>query len=238
MKKLFPVFVAAALCTSAATAQNNDQNLPYWSARASYDLTTSSQDAQLLKPGSGGSIGVVYVRPLASRFYTQFGVMGTFASIKIDGSKELSHSLTRFKGHLNAGGFIVQGDFGWKFVQNSKVRLSLYTGPRIYINISVKTDYTEYRTHNDFHIDKPVSKSGCDIGWNVGLGVDIAHHWHVFVQGEMSFSNLASLNLYEPTGDGNSHISRAGLQVGIGYNFDTYKPQKRKKKPGSLIAGL
>lgn len=206
------VLTIMAFAVLSATAEK-----PYWSVRASLDMTTTTKTTHIGKFGAGGSVGAAYVVPFAKHFYTQFWGMGFYDRITLDGSNKLQYGPSKFNGHISTAGIMLQGDFGWKFLQTGNVRLSIYTGPRIYFNFDINDDYSYVR--NDWHYEKeePLQTWPVDAGWGAGIGVDIAHHWHVYVQGEMSFTNFINLDFFEAArGD---RFQRANIAVGVGYNF-------------------
>lgn len=185
--------------------------------RASFDLTTSTTARELTSFGPGVSVGGAYYAPFGKYTYLNIGVLFSYDTFGFKGS--VGDIVKRhYDGRIEIIGMRLPIDFGFKFYQTDKVRLSVYAGPHSYINFSVKDNITVLR-HGEYEkFDGQISHPGLDIGIGLGLAADLFRHWHIHVDATYGLSNLGrSTKLW--LADYAPYYKRLEVSVGLGYNF-------------------
>ena len=107
-------------------------------------------------------------------------------------------------------------DFGYNFLDKSKLKLSVYTGPQLYINFKFKTVYDLIYTENYQHYDENLVTSGLEICWAAGVAAELHKHWRLqagYVVG------LSKMGLSDGMALARVSFRRSQFNVSLGYNF-------------------
>ncbi len=215
MKKLTKIAILS--CMMALTCISTEAKKPtgaYFGARASLDMTTSTEITDLTGWGPGFSVGLAYHAPFARQFYFEPSLMFNYNTIDFEGQHGDKYSKRTYDGYIKGLGLNIPLNFGWNFFSAGPVGLSLYTGPHIFILFSNKLEATEiYKEYAPTKLKSDLSNPGMEIGWTLGVGADFFKRWHLQIDGTYSFSHMCAIEMTR------SHIRRAGISVGIGYNF-------------------
>ena len=206
------------LAAPAATYAEAPEDEAHAGVRVSFDMNTSTSYTYMVKWGPGVSVGGAYYAPFGRLTYFNVGLLFSYDTFKVDGSFGNKYAVKQFDGHIELIGLRLPLDIGLKFYQNDKVRLSAYTGPHLYFNFSLKGDYDLIRMGYTTHIKEKFSFPGMEIGWGLGVAVDILRHWHVHFEGTYGLSHLGEAEELRDVGS-HTYFKRAELSVGIGYNF-------------------
>ncbi len=214
---LFIAVIVGLLSASAASHAEGSGDKSHLGLRVSFDLSTSTTYTSVIHWGPGASAGVCYYAPFGRMTYFNAGVLLNYATMKVDGSFK-NKPLSRYNGHISTMGLRLPIDIGLKFYQTEKVKLSVYTGPTLFFNFSVKGKYDLIRGGGDLKIDDKISNPGMVIGWGLGLAADISRNWHVHFEGTYGLSHFGESEELREIGN-HSMFKRSDLSIGIGYNF-------------------
>lgn len=215
--------ILALLMTTPVFASNADFDDDYYEdeahfgVRATLDFDRSFGVSDLVKWGPGASVGVVYYAPFGRITYFNAGVLFSYTTFKLDGEGGTKYSPYIIKGHLRTPSLKVPLDFGVKFVDNRRMRLSVYTGPHLYFNFDLRAKYDLTRSHSTYPVNEKVTNSGMDLDWGLGVAADLGRHWHAHFEGVVGLSHFGTSNEFIPGTP--CAFRRAELSLGLGYNF-------------------
>lgn len=220
LKLMAAIFVASA-ATFTATAQDK----AYFGVRAAYDMCTSTKNSYMTGWGSGFSVGGVYFAPFGKLTFFQPGLMFYADNIRIDGTTKNEDNRHTYDGNIRTYGLRMPLDFGLKVINNKTIGLNVYTGPHLYFNFSSKMICDDTYYGKTTHINEKLSTPGMELGWALGIGINVCKRWHIFAEGIYGLSDLGKTYRFdriyiEDTEQSNaSYLRRAEFSFGIGYNF-------------------
>ena len=225
MKNYFRVLASILVLsfTMPVIAHNSDSfdkegDRPSFGVRAFLDLTDSRTVSEITDWGVGGAAGISY--------YVYFGKLANFnpgiligcETVKLDGYAGSEKRPFYFNGNIKTIGMRLPLDFGINVICLSNVKVSLYTGPHIFINFAVKGKYKKSTDKVTIPYDKTLDNYKCfELDWGVGLAVDIKRHWHVQVESNIGLNQFAEMEKVYP--DEISKFKRIAFSLGLGYNF-------------------
>lgn len=212
------VVLLAMLALSVSAQAQTEEDAAHFGARVQFDLNTSTKYSYMVHWGPGVSAGVAYYAPFGKATYFNVGVLFSYDTFDYNGDTKNEYNRRHYDGTLSMIGMRLPLDFGYKFLQTNKVRLSVYTGPHFYFNFDMKADYTMTRSNSSEKVSKDYSTSGMEFGWGLGFAADINRRWHAQVEGTLGLSNMCKTEDIE-LGPKGAHLKRAEISVGIGYNF-------------------
>ncbi len=215
-----------AAFTVLATLPSSAGDSARFGVRVSYDMTTSTRNSYLTGWGSGFSVGGVYYAPFGKMTFFQSGLSFCINNISLNGATRPGHNFPpfdRFIPHIFDGtirtiGLRMPLDFGLRIVESKAFNLKVYTGPHLYFNLSAKMICDVTYNEKTEHINEKFKTSGMEIGWGLGVGVNLFRRWHIFMQGVYNLSDLGSTYRFRDD-DEISYIRRAEISIGLGYNF-------------------
>ncbi len=149
--------------------------------------------------------------------YFNASLLFGYNTIDYSGTTPNKYNRVQIDGHISSLGLRLPLDFGLKFYDTQLVRLSVYTGPHLFFNFSLKAKYNEKRAYTEEKVDKDYTHSGMEIAWGLGLAADFAYRWHIHVEGVYGLSRMGRTNDIQ-VGE-TTHFNRAALSIGLGYNF-------------------
>lgn len=214
---LFLAIIIGIFTAPAASYAENTPDKSHLGVRMSFDLNTSTTYSSVIKWGPGASIGGCYYAPFGRMTYFNPGFMFCYNTLKIDGAFKNTPK-RNFKGTMSIIGLHFPLNIGLKFYQTEKLKLSVYTGPGLYFNFSVRGKYDLIKGNGTIKIDEKLSNPGMEIGWGLGVAADISRRWHVHLEGTYGLSHLGESEELRDLGD-HSYFNRAELSLGLGYNF-------------------
>ena len=214
MKRIAIPFVAAALALGA-----NAQEFNGWGMRAALDVnlpgkwkTANGESIKMFDKGAGGSIGVVYNKPIAGDFYFEPGLAlfydtYSYSDLNIwsgDETVAIDPKVKKF-------GLRMPLNFGYRVYLPSGFNFAVYTGPEL--NLGVKgTIGIDKELAEEAEIPDDLYKYGYrrfDCAWKIGLGFPIGR-WVVNIEG-----SCGHLDLHK--NDIQFHENR--LSLSLGYDF-------------------
>ncbi len=219
--KLLTAIVIASAATFTATAQDK----AYFGVRAAYDMCTSTKNSYMTSWGSGFSVGGVYFAPFGKLTFFQPGLLFYADNIRIDGTTKNEDNRHTYDGNIRTYGLRMPLDFGLKVIDNKVIGLNVYTGPHLYFNFSSKMICDDTYYGKTTHINEKLSTPGMELGWALGIGINVCKRWHIFAEGIYGLSDLGKTYRFdriyiEDTEQSNaSYLRRAEFSFGIGYNF-------------------
>lgn len=184
--------------------------------RVSYDLTGCTDSYGFIKSGSGFSVGASYTAYLASRIYFSPSVLFSYGKMKFDGPLEEKRHVD-INGDMTDIGARVPLDFGFNFVNASKVKASIFTGPQLHFNFSLRDKFDlHFSSGGDRHHESTVVTSGLEICWAAGVAVDLMRHWHVQAGYTIGLSKMGKSDviMIDPV-----TFRRSEVNITLGYNF-------------------
>lgn len=220
LKLMAAIFVASA-ATFTATAQDK----AYFGVRAAYDMCTSTKNSYMTGWGSGFSVGGVYFAPFGKMTFFQPGLMFYADNIRLDGMTKNEDNRHAYDGDIRTYGLRMPLDFGLKVIDNKVIGLNVYTGPHLYFNFSSKMICDDTYYGKTTYINEKLSTPGMELGWALGIGINVCKRWHIFAEGIYGLSDLGKTYRFdriyiEDTEQSNaSYLRRAEFSFGIGYNF-------------------
>ena len=220
LKLMAAIFVASA-ATFTATAQDK----AYFGIRAAYDMCTSTKNSYMTGWGSGFSVGGVYFAPFGKMTFFQPGLLFYADNIRIDGTTKNEDNRHTYDGNIRTYGLRMPLDFGLKVIDNKVIGLNVYTGPHLYFNFSSKMICDDTYYGKTTYINEKLSTPGMELGWALGIGINVCKRWHIFAEGIYGLSDLGKTYRFdriyiEDTEQSNaSYLRRAEFSFGIGYNF-------------------
>lgn len=220
MKRIILSLVAAftLFAQNISAAQNVDGDTKHFGVRMQFDMSTDTKYSYMVHWGPGVSVGGTYYAPFGRYTYFNCGLLFGYDTFDYDGDTQNKYNSAHFDGHLSMIGLKLPLEIGFKFFQTDKIRLSVYTGPQIYINFKLKADYTStHKTYSE-KISKDYETSGMDLGWGLGFAADFKRHWHAHVQGTLGLTNMGMTTDFL-LGPDEAHFKRAEISIGLGYNF-------------------
>lgn len=219
--KLLTAIVIASAATFTATAQDK----AYFGIRAAYDMCTSTKNSYMTGWGSGFSVGGVYFAPFGKMTFFQPGLLFYADNIRIDGTTKNEDNRHSYDGNIRTYGLRMPLDFGLKVIDNKVIGLNVYTGPHLYFNFSSKMICDDTYYGKTTYINEKLSTPGMELGWALGIGINVCKRWHIFAEGIYGLSDLGKTYRFdriyiEDTEQSNaSYLRRAEFSFGIGYNF-------------------
>lgn len=220
LKLMAAIFVASA-ATFIATAQDK----AYFGIRAAYDMCTSTKNSYMTGWGSGFSVGGVYFAPFGKMTFFQPGLLFYADNIRIDGTTKNEDNRHTYDGNIRTYGLRMPLDFGLKVISNKAIGLNVYTGPHLYFNFSSKMICDDTYYGKTTHINEKLSTPGMELGWALGIGINVCKRWHIFAEGIYGLSDLGKTYrfnreiFYGEELSNASYLRRAEFSFGIGYNF-------------------
>lgn len=217
--------IAAIFVASAATFTATAQVKAYFGIRAAYDMCTSTKNSYMTGWGSGFSVGGVYFAPFGKMTFFQPGLLFYADNIRIDGTTKNEDNRHTYDGNIRTYGLRMPLDFGLKVIDNKVIGLNVYTGPHLYFNFSSKMICDDTYYGKTTHINEKLSTPGMELGWALGIGINVCKRWHIFAEGIYGLSDLGKTYRFdriyiEDTEQSNaSYLRRAEFSFGIGYNF-------------------
>ncbi|MDE6397449.1 MAG: porin family protein [Muribaculaceae bacterium] len=203
---------------------NNDEenrDRASFGVRAMFDLTNSRTVSEITDWGAGGTAGISYYVPFGKLTYFNPGLMIGCETVRLDGYAGSEKTPLYFTGNMMTLGMRLPLDIGLKLFQFPDVRVSVYTGPHIFINFAVKGKYNmeDPETHIVYiHHDRNLDEfKGFELDWGVGIAVDIKRHWQVMIESNIGLTQFAEMEKVYP-GE-TSRFKRRAFSVGIGYRF-------------------
>lgn len=206
--------LTAGLSANAAEPQNDKA---HFGVRAAFDYNNTTSYTNVVKGGPGASVGAVYYAPFGKITYFNMGLMFFYDTFNYDGYTGEDATLAHVDGFLSMLGLKLPLQLGVKFYQSDNLRASIYTGPQLCYNFSMRSKFTRLRAGDTEYIDKTINSAGMDLGWGIGAAVDIRRHWHIHAEYNIGLNDFTSVNAIEIGKLG--HLKRSELSVGIGYNF-------------------
>lgn len=221
-KPLLAAVLSVLSCIGASAADLPESSKKYIGVRAAFEMTTSTKMSQICGYRPGASAGAVYHGTFGSRFFFEAGPQLFFSSVSVNSAGvEDSPLVGNISGHMNDIGIRLPVDFGYQLPVSGKVVLLAYTGPVLSFNF--KTDGKFAWSGTNASTAEKMSKlhnTGMDIGWNVGIGADIAGHWRVAAECLAGFSDLCSMEYFKTlNGKNEAYFRRLTFGVSLGYNF-------------------
>ncbi|MDE5628741.1 MAG: PorT family protein [Muribaculaceae bacterium] len=212
LKYVISAFVALFLSISASANEKG-----HFGIRASYNTTTATNESVITGWGSGFSIGANYYSNLSKKIFFQTGLAFYIDNIRLDGTTDNKYNPRTFDGNIRTMGLSIPFDFGVKVLNSKPVSLGVYTGPKLFFNIDSKIicDYKYNSTST--HLNEDFTTSGMEVGWGLGIGADLFKKWHVNIEGVYNLSKFGETELFDSAKK--TKLRRAGISVGIGYNF-------------------
>ena len=204
----------------AAQTQNADRAM--FGVRAVCDITNSRTVSEITDWGAGGAAGISFYIPFGKLTYFSPALLIGCETVKLDGVAGSEKTPLYFTGNMSILGARLPLDFGLKFVQTSSVSASIYTGPHIFFNFSVRGKYNIEDPKSDFvylrHEKSLNNFKGFELDWGAGISVDIKRHWNVRAECNYGLTQFAEMEKVYPGEI--SKFKRIALSVGLGYNFN------------------
>lgn len=218
MKKYLKAFVLfAAIIMAAGEADAQYDPAKHFGVRASLDLSTSTTQTKVSKFGPGAGLGLWYYVPTSNLVYFDFGIGVSFDTFKLDGDISERFNNRYIKGHVEYPGLQLGINCGLKIMKAKYLMLSAYTGPQAYFTFLTQGKYDIIRPTYVEHVDKKLCDSGLNLGWTLGVALDLSCKLHFHVEGVFGLSN--TFRSEEIIIGQASHFKRAQINIGIGYNF-------------------
>ena len=214
------IIIAVALVTGLTASAQRVKDSSHIGLRAQFDLSKSSTMTNLIHWGPGLSVGAICYAPFGKLTYFNGGMLFNFDTFVYDGTAGATSAPRHYDGNLYLYGLSVPMEIGVKVFTNKNVKLSVYTGPRMYFNFKMKAKYTDTRgeiSATSAKVDKTYYTTGGDIAWGAGIAIDFKKHWHAHVEGAIGLSYAALLDDVVP--NENQQLKREHISVGLGYNF-------------------
>lgn len=209
---------AACFLTSLASEDNEDySDDAHFGLRVDFDLNHSHNWGQFLHWSPGGSVGGAYYAPFGKFTYFNVGVLFSYSTFDYHGTSGTKYHPYDIDGSMWVVGLKMPLDFGFKYYENKNVRLSVYSGPQLYFNFSIETEFDYYGKNDTQHIKKKIDNSGMEIAWSIGTAIDFKQRWHLQFEYNHALSNLGVTGDFIPNTLAN--IKRGELSLGLGYNF-------------------
>lgn len=212
MKKLLTVLLTfAALQASALNHADSNLNL-----RVEAGATSAMSDSELFSYGATVGVGASYHAAFSRRVYLEPGLLFEYSEIKADGIGGKGDRYG-FDAKAKTLSFVVPVSFGVNIVNTGSLRVSVYTGPRVYINLSGKISGTEAHIKGEtkpVEVDPVLSSNGIDFVWAGGAAVQ----WRRFrlsVEAGAGLTQTMKLNL----GNEQYSLKRQPILVGLSYSF-------------------
>lgn len=230
MKKLLLSAFAAVMAfgVNAQSVVNNPDNKAYLGLRAALDVSIPGDfrypnaKEDVLDPGAGISLGVVYNVPLVANLFVEPGLNFYYNTQSIDvnmpsDGNEVAdilsnHSLRKF-------GMAIPVQFGYHF-DFGDMNISLFTGP--VLNVGFSNDYylttkevvglKEHLSGSMYSKDNPlVQMKRFDCAWRFGVGFNYSK-FYFGLSGDVGM-----LNMVNSVNDVKMHENL--FQLTLGYNF-------------------
>lgn len=220
MIRLIRILIAVTALTScipasAETKSNHDSS--HFGVRAQLDLNRTVKSRELIKWGPGFSIGVAYYAPFGRFTYFDMALMLSRDTFRYDGWGGAKYSQHYMDGSIIVTGLRLPLDIGLKFFQRPNIKLSVFTGPSLYVDFSCRAKYTDRLGEWEGPVDKKYTISGMEIGWNGGVACDFLQHWRVQFEYMYGISNMAMTTDLE--GGPITNLRRTEMTIGLVYNF-------------------
>lgn len=211
-------FLALAAVTLGLTmsAQSSSDNA-HFGIRVAYDYNSTTSEHNIVHGGSGASAGFAYYAPFGKLTYFNTGLMFFYDTLNYDGETGEDTSLAKIDGSLSMLGLKLPLHVGVKFYERETMRLSLYTGPQLYYNFSMRNKFDRKRAGGTEYIRHTINSQGMDVAWSIGAAADINRRWHVNVEYNIGLVDFVSVKTLELGMYGN--LKRSEISVGVGYNF-------------------
>ena len=215
-------FALASMMVVPAYAEETDyeddfEDEAHFGIRAQLDFNRSVSVTDIVKWGPGTSVGIAYYAPFGRLTYFNAGLLFSYTTMRLNGQGGNKYSHYDIVGHIKMPSLRLPLDFGVKFIDNRHMRCSVYTGPHFYFNFDVKGDYDLIRTQSTTKVNEKITNSGMEIGWGLGVAVDLSRHWHAHFEGTVGLSHFGTTNEFTPGTP--SALRRGELSLGLGYNF-------------------
>lgn len=219
MSKMFrSLLVLSAMIIGLTASARDDNDSAHFGARAAFDYTNTTSYNNVVHWGPGFAVGASYYAPFGKIAYFNMSLMFFNDTFKYDGYTGEDATLAHLDGTLSMLGLKLPLQLGLKYYESSSVRMSVYTGPQLCYNLSMRSKYTSVRSAGGpEHFAKTINSNGMDLAWTIGLAADIKKHWHVHAEYSLGFIDFTSVNDIEIGKVGN--LKRQELSVGVGYNF-------------------
>ncbi|MDE6301341.1 MAG: PorT family protein [Muribaculaceae bacterium] len=215
---LFALMLLISLPVSAA-GRHKKKDSGHIGIRVAYDLNRTTNYTDIVKWGSGGAIGMSYTFPFKQRWYFTPALLFNYDKTIFNGeiNEPKYHYSRSIEGNMNNIGIRMPMDIGFCFINGPKWQISVFTGPQLFFNFKYKEVYDIIRNSGNEHIDRDLLNSGMEIGWNAGVALNIARHWHIQADYTVGLSKMGMndhINVFHPM-----NFRRSQLSLGLGYDF-------------------
>ena len=212
-RKLFIVFLVCS-CGLIAGAQSRS----VWGVRLAMDVMRPAGGEGLYGTGAGFSLGGVYNLSLyKDKLYFEPGLLFYYETAD---ASEIVLDNYAYESNAKNAGFRVPLNVGYNFNLLDNLRLSLYTGPQVNVNVSARLNATP-----NFSAAVPEPSQTIDLfkhgwkrvdaQWGFGLSLTFAGHYHLGLSGGVGFTPLAAYG----NRDNKIKIRRNTFGISLGYNF-------------------
>lgn len=211
---------------------DNPENRVYFGARVAVDITTAANGGGNYSSNAGFSAGAIYNIPLYMNLYFEPGLSffyNTFGTSKWNSfvpensiNPETGEGIEVFyqvNGSIRNFGFRVPLLIGYHFDFSEDLKISVFTGPQLNLNLYARYFVTEMYGNDKNALDHDCSLFGTegfkhmDLQWNFGVGVTYEKYF-ASINGAWGISTMKSSTLMLPR-----NLDRSLFTISLGYNF-------------------
>ncbi len=234
--KLIVAGCAMCVCSDAVADTSymfdNPENRTYFGARVGVDITTAANGGGNYSSNTGFSAGAIYNIPLYKNLYFEPGLSffyNTFGTSKWNSfvpessiNPETGEGIDVYyqvNGSMRNFGFRVPLLIGYHFDFSDNVKVGVFTGPQVNMNLYAKYFVSELLGNDKDALDHDCSLFGTegfkhlDFQWNLGIGVTY-EKYYASINGAWGLSTMKSSTLMLPR-----DLHRNLFTITLGYNF-------------------
>lgn len=231
--------VASATASGASLAVDNPDNKAYLGVRAAVDISSAANGGAYYSSKAGFSIGGIYNLPIVANFYFEPGLSifyDTFGTMHFQSEEimpapnpdaitaaepeEPEEVYYKVDGSMRNLGFRVPLKFGYHFDFAEDLKVHVFTGPQVNLNLMARYHQGAYITPSGHrvasHSESIFGTGGfkhVDLQWNFGVGLQY-DDYYVAVEGSLGITRMKDQADYLQR-----NLRRDLFTITLGYNF-------------------
>lgn len=206
--------ILSIVSVSAQTLFDNENNHPYFGARAGIDVTSASDGNGVFNNGCGFQVGAIYNLPIKMNFYFEPG-LSVFYDTFGQQVTALGEDLEQYNidGSIRNFGFRVPFNFGFHFDFTDEISVCLFTGPQLNWSLSAKSHWSNVKGVEQLPSESVFGEGGFkhfDLQWNFGVGLNY-NQYYIAMSGAAGITKVMDTKAID--------FRRNIFTLSLGYNF-------------------